>query len=130
MLSTALLSTALQVALGGAIGSLLRWLAGVGLVRLFGMNFPMGIWPVNVLGSFLIGMFVVYAAHRDLTHLSPLVMVGLLGGFTTFSAFSLETVTLLERGAIGQALIYITLSVGLSLVALFAGLMSARGIWA
>ena len=85
---------------------------------------------VNVIGSFLMGMFVVAAAHRGLTHLSPFVMTGLLGGFTTFSACSLETVTLFERGQIGQAALYVLLSVLLSVGALALGLFAARGVFA
>lgn len=89
----------------------------------------MAIIAVNVAGSFLMGVFVVAAAHRGLTHLSPFVMTGLLGGFTTFSAFSLETVTLIERGALGQAGLYMLLSVGLSVLGLMVGLWVARGVF-
>lgn len=119
------------VALGGAIGAVLRYLTGIGLLRLFGhQEFPIAIILVNVVGSFLMGVFVVAAAQRGLTHYSPFVMIGLLGGYTTFSAFSLETVTLIERGAMGQATVYILLSVGLSVGALMLGLMAARGAFA
>ena len=76
------------------------------------------------------GVFVVAAAHKGLTHLSPFVMTGLLGGFTTFSAFSLETMTLIERGQFGAASLYILLSVGLSVAALALGLIVARGMYA
>lgn len=118
------------VALGGAIGASLRYLSGVGVLRLFGAaEFPVAIMAVNILGSFLMGVFVVAAAAKGLTHLSPLVMTGVLGGFTTFSAFSLEAVTLIERGAIGQAALYIALSVALSILGLMAGLMLARGVF-
>lgn len=124
-------SSVLHVALGGAVGAVLRYLTGIGTLRLFGpQEFPVAIITVNVLGSFLMGVFVVAAAHRGLHHLSPLVMTGLMGGFTTFSAFSLEAVTLYERGAVGHAVLYVVLSVGLSLVALVAGLFIARGFWA
>ena len=124
-----MISTLSLVALGGAIGAALRYLAGVCVVRLIGhQEFPLAIIAVNVVGSFLMGAFVVAAAQRGLTHLSPLVMTGLLGGFTTFSAFSLETVTLIERGAIGQAGLYVALSVGLSIGALMLGLWVTRGM--
>ena len=86
-----MISTVLQVALGGAIGAALRFVSGVGILKLVGHGFPVAIIAVNVIGSFLMGVFVVAAAHRGLTHLSPFVMTGVLGGFTTFSAFSLET---------------------------------------
>ena len=125
-----MISTVLQVALGGAIGAALRFVSGVGILKLVGHGFPVAIIAVNVIGSFLMGVFVVAAAHRGLTHLSPFVMTGILGGFTTFSAFSLETVTLFERGQIGQAGLYVALSVGLSIGGLVLGLWVARGIFA
>lgn len=123
-------STLIQIALGGAIGASLRYLTGIGIVRVVGHGFPVAILSVNIIGSFLMGVFVVYAAHRSATYLSPFVMTGLLGGFTTFSAFSLEAVTLFERGVVLQAALYIALSVGLSIGGLVAGLMLARAAFA
>lgn len=126
-----MISTVSLVALGGACGAVLRYLTGLGVLRLFGhQDFPLAILTVNVIGSCLMGAFVVAAAQRGLTHLSPLVMTGLLGGFTTFSAFSLETANLIERGAFGQAALYVLLSVGLSVGGLFLGLWMARGVFA
>lgn len=120
-----------SVALGGAIGASLRFLSGLAVTRLLGhTQIPLGVLSVNVVGSLAMGVFVVLAAHKGLTHLAPFVMTGLLGGFTTFSAFSLETVTLVERGQIGAAAAYVALSVGLSILGLVAGLWLARGIWA
>ena len=125
-----MISTLSLVALGGAIGASLRWLTGVAMLRAFGpADFPLAIVTVNVIGSFLMGFFVVAAAHRGLTHLSPFVMTGLLGGFTTFSAFSLEAMTMIERGQMAQAGLYILLSVGLSVGALALGLIAARGVF-
>ena len=119
----------LQVALGGAIGAVLRYLTGIGVVRLFGHQpLPLGVLTVNVAGSFLMGLFIAAAAHRGLTHLSPLVATGVLGGFTTFSAFSLEAVTLYERGALGLAALYVMASVTLSVAGLVAGLALGRGL--
>lgn len=119
------------VAFGGAIGAALRFGFGVALLRALGpTEFPLAILSVNVIGSALMGFFVVMAAHKGLTHLSPFVMTGLLGGFTTFSAFSLETVTLMERGQIGQAGLYVLASVGLSILGLMLGLWLARGVFA
>jgi CrcB protein len=121
----------LQVALGGAVGAVLRYLTGIGMIRLLGHGaFPLPILTVNVAGSFVMGVFVVAAANRGLTYLSPLVMTGFLGGFTTFSAFSLEAVTLYERGDLGQAALYVALSVALSIGGLMAGLWLARGMFA
>ncbi|OAN77475.1 protein CrcB [Sulfitobacter sp. EhC04] len=125
-----MISTLSLVALGGAIGAALRFLSGVAMLRLTGpQDFPLAIITVNVVGSFLMGAFVVFAAHKGLTHYSPFVMTGLLGGFTTFSAFSLETVTLIERQAYGQAGFYVCASVGLSVAALMLGLWASRGIF-
>ncbi len=126
-----MVSTVSLVALGGAIGAVLRYLTGLGMLRVLGhTEFPLAILTVNVIGSFLMGAFVVVAAQKGLTHLSPLVMTGMLGGFTTFSAFSLETVTLLERGETSWALVYVVLSVGLSVGGLFLGVLMARGVFA
>ena len=121
----------LQVAIGGAIGASLRYLAGVWVVRMLGHTpFPVAILLVNIAGSFLMGIFIGAAAHKGLTHLSPFVATGILGGFTTFSAFSLEAVTLYERGDLTGAALYDALSVVLSILALFAGLWIARGVFA
>ena len=126
-----MISTVSLVALGGAIGAACRYLLGVGLFRLTGpADFPLAILSVNVIGSFLMGVFVVIAAHKGLTHLGPFVMTGILGGFTTFSAFSLEAVTLMERGQIAAAGVYVGLSVGLSIGGLMLGLWLARGVLA
>jgi len=125
-----MLITTLQVALGGAIGAALRFLTGVGILRLVGPGFPIAVMGVNIFGSFVMGLFVVLATQRGIVQLSPFVMVGLLGGFTTFSAFSFEAVSLFERGAMGQALAYVVMSVVLSIGGLMLGLMIARGIWA
>ena len=97
-----MITTVLQVALGGAIGAALRFLTGVGVLRLVGPGFPMAIITVNIVGSFLMGVFVVAAAHRGLTHLAPFVMTGVLGGFTTsesgkYSPGSLFLLDLLEK---------------------------------
>jgi CrcB protein len=124
-----MIAPVLQVALGGAIGAAMRYLTGIGIVRLFGHTaFPLGVLTVNVLGSFAMGLFVGLAAHRGLTHLSPFVATGVLGGFTTFSAFSLEAVTLYERGALGLAAALRDRQCVLSIAALFAGLALSRSL--
>jgi CrcB protein len=126
-----MISTVSLVALGGAIGAACRYLFGVAMFRLTGpAEFPLAIISVNVIGSILMGAFVVFAAQKGLTHLSPFVMTGLLGGFTTFSAFSLEAVTLMERGQIATAGIYVAVSVCLSIGGLMLGLWIARGVFA
>ena len=121
--------TVLSVAAGGAIGASLRYLTGVAILRTIGhTGFPLAIITVNVLGSFLMGLFVALAAERGLTHLSPFLATGILGGFTTFSAFSLEAVNLYERGDIGHAALYVTASVVLSILGLILGLLVARAL--
>ena len=124
-----MMNSLIMVAAGGALGASLRFLWGVGVYRLAGgpTAFPIAIMGANILGSFLMGVFVVYAAERGLTHFGPFVMVGLLGGFTTFSAFSLETVTMIERGDLLHASLYMALSVALSVGALMLGLWLTRG---
>ena len=122
--------TTLQVALGGAIGAALRFLTGIGILRLMGPGFPVAVMGINIFGSFVMGLFVVFATQRGVTQLNSFMMVGLLGGFTSFSAFSFEAVSLFERGAMGQALAYVVMSVVLSIGSLLLGLMIARGIWA
>ncbi|MFQ3183176.1 MAG: CrcB protein [Alteromonas macleodii] len=121
-----MIPTVLQVAFGGAIGAAARYSMGVLLVR-FSAGFPIGVLAVNVAGSFLMGLAVVYLGQKMLNQFNPFLMTGVLGGFTTFSAFSLEAYTLFERGAVGQAAIYVFLSVILSIAALIAGIFIMRG---
>jgi len=116
----------LQVAIGGAIGSCLRFGVGILMLRATGPGFPLGVLTVNVVGSFLMGVVMVLTFHRELQHLNPFIMTGLLGGFTTFSAFSLEAFTLYERGQIAAAAAYVGLSLVLSIGALVLGVMLAR----
>ncbi|MEM8577983.1 MAG: fluoride efflux transporter CrcB [Pseudomonadota bacterium] len=119
----------ISVALGGALGASCRYLLSVGFLRLTGPTaFPLPILAANIAGSLLMGLFVGLAAQRGWTAASPFVMTGFLGGFTTFSAFSLETVTLIERGQAGLAALYVAASVALSIGALFVGLVIARSV--
>lgn len=114
----------LHVALGGALGSVLRFTVTLGAARLFGGAFPFGTLAVNVIGSFAMGFCAILAAP----YLRPLLMTGILGGFTTFSAFTLDALTLWEREEPGLAAAYVLGSVGLGLAALIAGVMVARMI--
>ncbi len=111
------------------MGAVARYLASLAVLRALGPGFPWGVVVVNIVGSFLMGVFVIWAAQKSMTHLSPFIMTGLLGGFTTFSAFSLDTVTLIERGQFGSASLYVVLSVSGAVGALFVGILAARGIW-
>lgn len=119
---------ALLVAVGGAIGSLARYYVGLGALRAAGPNFPWGTLTVNVVGCFIIGLFaeVITRRYGGSVELRLLLITGFLGGFTTFSAFSLDAVSLFERGAVTAALIYMVASVGVSLLAVIAGLSVAR----
>lgn len=120
--------TMAQVALGAAIGGAARFGVGVAVLRAVGPTaFPLGVMTANVLGSFAMGLLVVWLARQGFAAWQPFLLTGVLGGFTTFSAFSLETVTLIERGQIGLAAAYVLGSVVLSVGALFAGLAIARG---
>ncbi|PHQ97805.1 MAG: fluoride efflux transporter CrcB [Marinosulfonomonas sp.] len=117
-------TTILQVALGGAIGASIRFLiASV-------VAFPFGTLAINVIGSFLMGIVFVALAEKGLTRWLPFLMAGVLGGFTTFSAFSLDTLKLYEAGRIGAAGGYVLASVALSLLALFVAVAIMRGIQA
>jgi len=118
----------MQVALGGAIGSVARFAVVAAALRAFGPGFPVGTLVVNVVGSFLMGVVVVWLAERDLMRHAPLLMAGALGGFTTFSAFSLDAFRLWDQGAAALAAVYVFGSVGLSLLALAAGVLAMRGV--
>jgi CrcB protein len=125
-----MITTFIHVALGGAIGAMLRFGAGLFVMRVVSSSFPLGVLLVNILGSFAMGVFAVYSFQRGLQNLNPFVMTGVLGGFTTFSAFSMEAFTLYERGQIAAAGLYVMLSVVLSLAGMGLGVLMARGIWA
>jgi CrcB protein len=114
----------LIVFVGAGIGGALRHGVNVGAVKLFGFGFPFGTLIVNIVGSFAIGLFAGYFAFRPGIgqHMRLFLTTGLLGGFTTFSAFSLDTALLVERHAYGLAAGYVVGSVVASLVALFVGL--------
>ncbi|MCA8867955.1 MAG: fluoride efflux transporter CrcB [Rhodobacteraceae bacterium] len=112
----------LFVAFGGALGASLRYLVTLGVA------FPFGTLVVNVLGSFLMGLAVVGLSSRGLDRLGLLVMTGMLGGFTTFSAFSLDTLSLVESDRIWAAAGYVVASVCLSLLAVFLAVWLARGL--
>jgi len=120
--------TLLQAALGGALGAVGRYLVSVTALRLTGDGFPWGTFTVNVTGSFLMGVLVVVLGQFNGMRLSPFLVTGVLGGFTTFSAFSLDAMTLYERGQAGVAAAYVLASVSLSLAGIVAGLAVARAL--
>jgi fluoride exporter len=116
------------VALGGAIGSVARYLVSIGSGRLFGLNFPWGTPIINVTGSFLIGLFVgLFATKWDLSPAMRIFLtVGICGGYTTFSTFSLDAYYLIERGQTLASFIYMMASVALSVGVLTAALRFVR----
>lgn len=116
----------LAVAFGGATGSVARYAIGVFLLRA-GSGFPISTLLINVVGSFLIGLFARLFDTPDHNQVLRVALtVGLCGGFTTFSTFSAETVTLLQQGRAGRAAFYVTVSVVSGVLATFAGLMVGR----
>lgn len=118
------------VAAGGAAGAVARYLAMAGTARLVGMSFPWATLLVNVLGSLVLGVLVeVFALKWSVSEgVRGLLVVGLLGAFTTFSTFSLDVALLYERGELMAAAAYVVASVILSIGALFVGLALVR--WA
>ncbi len=115
------------VFVGGGLGAAGRHLVGQGAVRFFGFGFPYGTLIVNVLGCLAMGLLIGWLVRRGGSQDMRLFLAtGVLGGFTTFSAFSLDVANLWERGAGGQAATYILASVVISIAAVFAGLWLTR----
>jgi len=120
----------LLVAIGGAIGSVLRYGAGVFVGSLWRDPFPLGTLLINIVGSLVMGLFVGLMARllpgwQNEARL--FFAVGVLGGFTTFSSFSLDTISMIERGDLLPAVLYVLLSVAISIPALYIGLVVMRG---
>jgi CrcB protein len=118
----------LIVFLGGGAGAAIRHGMNLGVARLLGTAFPYGTLIINVTGSFVMGLIAGYFVLRGdaSQHWRLFLTTGILGGYTTFSAFSLDAALLYERGEVGAAGIYVLLSVALSIVGLFAGLAIVR----
>ena len=127
-----MLKMLLFVAVGGAVGAVGRYLTVVGVGSVMGHGFPYGTLVVNVLGSFILGALLeTWALKWSVSQEGrALLVVGMLGAFTTFSTFSLDVVVQLERGHLMPAAIYIITSVTFSVLALFAGLRLMRMVLA
>ena len=120
----------LAVAAGGAIGAVLRLVVGRGMFYLMGSEFPWGTLVVNILGSFLVGLFVEILSLRfSLSHeWQGFIIIGVFGGFTTFSAFSLEVSLMIEKGDFSTAALYGLVSMFIGVLALFIGLFAGRAL--
>jgi len=118
----------LAVAAGGAFGATGRFLVGRMMLRLMGPGLPWGTFTVNIIGSFIIGVAVTLIAARFSLahHWQAFLVIGVLGGFTTFSSFSMEVGLMLERNEIAHAAIYAGSSLFLGVMALFMGLYLGR----
>lgn len=120
------------IALGGAIGSVLRYLTSTGMHTLLGRDFPYGTLTVNVIGSWLMGFLtiIILARFANLPdELRSLLLIGFLGGYTTFSAFSIESFNLISNGFLLKALLNILLSITLCLLATWLGFLVAKNIF-
>lgn len=113
---------------GGGCGASFRHAVNLAATKLFGTAFPVATFFINVSGSIVMGLIAGYLTVRGepSQHWRLFLMTGILGGYTTFSAFSLDTALLYERGAVGLAALYVIGSVGISIAGLFAGLAVAR----
>jgi CrcB protein len=119
----------LLVAIGGALGSMARYGTGVLVGKAWSASFPLGTMLINIVGSLTMGLFIGYLVRTTPAWQADarlFVAVGVLGGFTTFSSFSLDAVSMLERGELGLALFYVLGSVIIGIAALFAGLVVMR----
>jgi CrcB protein len=117
----------LLIAVGGAAGSVLRYLVGGRVQHFAPHGFPVGTLFVNVVGCFLIGILIrQFMNVQTHNYLRALLVVGFCGGFTTFSAFSMETVGLIEGGEYSRAIAYVSLSILLCLTATIAGMSAMR----
>lgn len=120
--------SAMYIALGGALGTLARHLAGEGARRALGSGWPYGTMLVNVLGSFIIGYAMVYFGARGQmdSSLRMAVTIGFLGGFTTYSSFAYETVTLVQGDRMLTAAGYVVSTLAIAGGACFLGMLAAR----
>ena len=116
------------IAAGGALGSVARYATLIGVGRIVGVGFPYGVLVVNIVGGFVIGFLseLMALAWSPGETMRAFLIVGVLGGYTTFSAFSLDAWLLLEKGLYGPAILYILASVILSIGALVTGLTLTR----
>src|SRR5262245_10171565 len=122
--------SALIVFLGAGFGGVLRHVLNAWIMRLVGLEFPIGILAINVIGSTVMGLLAGWFAFKGQAphDVRLFLTTGILGGFTTFSAFSLDAAILYERGQLGLAALYVIASVTLSIAGLFAGMWTLRSL--
>jgi len=120
----------LMIALGGAVGTLLRYALSVGMAKALGAHFPFGTLTANVVGSFLLALVASTLSGATIagTDARLVLGVGVMGGFTTYSSFNLETLRMVEQGAHGRAALYLTLTLATCLLSGVGGLALARAI--
>lgn len=117
----------LGIMIGGGLGSLCRYGLASAVYATFGRDFPWGTLAANILGCFLIGVLTIVIAERQLDEIwRTTLVVGFLGGFTTFSSFSLETIVLLQNNDPIKALLNILLSIGICLLSTWVGMLIAK----
>tara|TARA_B100001123_G_C14954827_1_gene885210 strand:+ start:102 stop:470 length:369 start_codon:yes stop_codon:yes gene_type:complete len=122
-----LITNLVFIATGGAVGSILRFIVSY-FCKIYFQNFPIGTLLVNILGSFLIGLFISYLNNKDISEvfIKYFLIVGLLGAFTTFSSFAIEVIQLYEQNDKILSILYICLSIILSILAAYIGLIFLR----
>lgn len=127
---TRTMSTTLLIGAGGALGAMARYLLSTWIALIMGTQFPWGILGVNLAGCFAMGLVAGLGLQAfALSHeMKSFLATGILGGFTTFSAFSLDVVQLVERGQVADAVLYVVFSVAGSVAALIAGLALMRAV--
>lgn len=118
------------IVLGGALGSVFRFMLSTAINEILPRNYPWGIWFVNIIGSLAMGVVAALFMHKyvDSVFFRTLVMIGFLGGFTTFSSYSLDTFFLFQNGEIFKACVYMVTSVVFSIAALAIGYVTTKAV--